>query len=128
MLTVLWRTKSTVSFLLEDKHVENEQKKCPHVVHFNVPRDRFETNSRHQKRYSEGGKKTRVSRSTGKSNIWSRVPETALPPSYPGQGNVSLISFQNSTNRLHWECELASGGELSHLSSAGRQAGQLFFI
>ena len=67
MLTVLWQTKSTVSFLLEDKHVENEhviqkshdahRKKCPHVVHFNVPRDWFETNSLHQKRYSEGGKK-----------------------------------------------------------------------
>ena len=39
-----------VSFPLEDKHVVNEhhvvqksrdatQKKCPHVVHFNVPRD-----------------------------------------------------------------------------------------
>ena len=26
---------------------------------FNVPRDWFETNSRHQKRYSEGGKKIR---------------------------------------------------------------------
>ena len=59
-----------VSFPLEDKHVVNEhhvirkihditQKKCPHVVHFNVPRDWFETNSRHQKRYSEGGKKIR---------------------------------------------------------------------
>ena len=35
------------------------RKKCPHVVHFDVPRDWFETNSRHQKRYSEGGKKTR---------------------------------------------------------------------
>ena len=35
------------------------RKKCPHVVHFNVPRDWFETNSRHQKRYSEDGKKFR---------------------------------------------------------------------
>ena len=33
------------------------RKKCPHVVHFNVPRDWFESNSRHQKCYSEGGKK-----------------------------------------------------------------------
>ena len=33
------------------------RKKCPHVVHFNVPRDGFETNLRHQKRYSEDGKK-----------------------------------------------------------------------
>ena len=55
---VLWQTKSAVSFPLEDKHVVNKhhvkrkshddtQKKC----------DWFETNSRHQKRYSEGGKK-----------------------------------------------------------------------
>ena len=52
-------TKRPVSFPLEDKHVVNEhyfvrkshdatQKKCHHVVHFNVPRDRFETNSRHE--------------------------------------------------------------------------------
>ena len=35
------------------------RKKCPHMVHFNVhvPQDWSETNSRHQKRYSEGGKK-----------------------------------------------------------------------
>ena len=32
-------------------------RKCPHVVHFNVPRVRFETKSRHQDRYSEEGKK-----------------------------------------------------------------------
>ena len=30
---------------------------CPHQVHFNVPCDWFEINSRHQKRYSEDGKK-----------------------------------------------------------------------
>ena len=33
------------------------QKKCSYVVHFNVPCDWFETNSLHQKRYSEGDKK-----------------------------------------------------------------------
>ena len=33
------------------------QEKCPHVVHFNVPRGWFETNSRHQKRSSEDFKK-----------------------------------------------------------------------
>ena len=33
------------------------RKKCPHVVHFSVPRDWFEMNSQHQKRYSKGGKK-----------------------------------------------------------------------
>ena len=31
-------------------------------MHFNVPRDWFETNSRHQKRYSESGKKIRECR------------------------------------------------------------------
>ena len=51
----------------EDKHVVNEhhviqknhdgtQKKCPHMVHLNVPHDWFETNSWHQKCYSEDGK------------------------------------------------------------------------
>ena len=74
MLTVLWQTKSTVSFSLKDEHVVNghhvvlkshdaTQKKCPHLVHFNGPRDGFETNSRHQKRYFEGGPKSWVSQS-----------------------------------------------------------------
>ena len=70
MLTVLWQTKTTISFPLEDKHVVNKhhavvrkshdaftQEKCPHVVHFNVQHDWFETNSRHQKHCFEGGKK-----------------------------------------------------------------------
>ena len=30
--------------------------KCPHVVHFNAPRDLFETNSRHKTRDSKDGK------------------------------------------------------------------------
>ena len=37
----------------------SHRKKCPHMVHFKVPRDWFETNSRHQKHYSKGGKKNR---------------------------------------------------------------------
>ena len=85
MLTVLWQSKSTVSFPLEDKHVVNEyhvmrkshdvtQKKCPHVVHLNVPRDWFETNSRHQKRYSEGGKKNR-----GCRGLLGRVISIVVP-------------------------------------------------
>ena len=56
------------SFPLEDKHVVNEhdvirkamtphRTKCPQVVHFSVPRDWFEINLRHQKRYPEDGKK-----------------------------------------------------------------------
>lgn len=68
MLTVLWQTKSVVSFPLEDKHIVNEhhviqkshdatQKKYPHMVYFNVPHDWFERNSQHQKCYSERGKK-----------------------------------------------------------------------
>ena len=59
--------KRAVSFPLEHTHVVNEnhvvrkspdatKKKCPHVVHLNVPRDWFKTNSRHQKHYSGGGK------------------------------------------------------------------------
>ena len=31
------------------------QKKCPYVVHFNVPPDCFETNLGHQTRYPKGG-------------------------------------------------------------------------
>ena len=65
---VLWQTKCVVSFPLQDKHVVNnhhviqkspdaKQKKCPHVVHFNIPCEFFETNLWHQKRYSEGAKK-----------------------------------------------------------------------
>ena len=62
--------KRPVSFPLEDKHAMNErhaarkshdatQKKCLHVAHFKVPRDWFETSLRHQKRYSNSGKKNR---------------------------------------------------------------------
>ena len=35
------------------------QNKFPHVVHFNVPRGLFETNSRHKIRYSEDCKRIR---------------------------------------------------------------------
>ena len=55
--------------------------------------------------------------------IWSRVPETTLPPSYPGRGNVYLISFQNSINRLHYERELVSGGKKGGRAVSPRQAG-----
>ena len=70
MLTVLWQTKTMVSFPLEDKVKtwcewtwHNMKKSWPHtrkylhMVHFNVPHDWSETNSLHQKRYSEGGKR-----------------------------------------------------------------------
>ena len=62
---VFLEAKRPVSFRLEDKHVVNEHRvvrrsqKCPHVVHFNVPHDWFEANSRHQKRYSEGSEEIR---------------------------------------------------------------------
>ena len=40
-----------------EKAVTPHRKKCPHVVHLNVSSDWFETNLRHQKCYSEDGKK-----------------------------------------------------------------------
>ena len=30
--------------------------------------------------------------------MWSRVPETTLPPSYPGRANFSSVSLKSSTN------------------------------
>ena len=68
--------------------------------------------------------------------IWSQVPETTLPPSSPGRANVQLVSFQNSTNRLHQlgtRTRLGgrdnSGGRVVSLRQVGQpwQAGQLFF-
>ena len=51
-------TKSAVSFPLEEHHIARKnyatEQKCPHVVHFNVPGDWFETILQHQKPYSEG--------------------------------------------------------------------------
>ena len=53
--------------------------------------------------------------------IWSRVPETTLPLSYPDRANFSLTSLKNSTNCLH---ELVSGGgqttRVGELSRLGR--------
>ena len=81
MLTVLWQTKTMVSFPLEDKHVVNEhdatQEKCPHVVHFNVMRDLFETNSWHQTRYSEHGKNIFV----GVAAYWEELYWAFIPVS-----------------------------------------------
>ena len=67
--------KRPVRFPLEDQHVVNEhhvvrkshdatQKRSPRVVHFNVTSE----NSRHLKRYSEGGTKIR-----GRRSLWGRV-------------------------------------------------------
>ena len=48
MLAVLWKTKTMISFSLEDKPVVNEDhtvQKSPDMVHKkNVPGDWFETN------------------------------------------------------------------------------------
>ena len=61
--------------------------------------------------------------------IWSRVTETTLPPSYPGQANFSLISLKNSTSCLHENANSSRGGRgggarqlgwASCLVSAGR--------
>ena len=41
--------------------------------------------------------------------IWSRVPETTLPPSYPGRANFSLISLKNSTDCLHENANSSRG-------------------
>ena len=59
-------------------------KKCPRVVHFNVRRDWFETNSRHQKSYSKGGKKIR-----GCHGLLGRVVS--------GE-KVSLLSYSSTRN------------------------------
>ena len=42
--------------------------------------------------------------------VWSRVPETTLPPSYPGRANFSLISLKNSTDCLHENANSSRGG------------------
>ena len=42
--------------------------------------------------------------------IWSWVPETTLPPSYPGRANFSLIPLKNSTNCLHENVNSSRGG------------------
>ena len=47
--------------------------------------------------------------------IWSRVPETTLPLSYPGRTNFSLNSLKDSSNRLYDPARVVSGGELSRL-------------
>ena len=56
--------------------------------------------------------------------IWSRVPETTLPPSYPGRANFSLISLKNSTNCLHENANSSRWGEttrVGELSRLGRE-------
>ena len=63
--------------------------------------------------------------------IWSRVPETTLPPSYPGRGNFWRISLQNQptvyirfanpsreARQLGWASCLTSPGRLTLASGA----------
>ena len=46
-----------IIIIIVRKSHDATQKKCSHMVHFNVLHDWFETNSQHQKHYSEGGNK-----------------------------------------------------------------------
>ena len=41
----------------------------------------------------------------------SRVPDTTLPPSYPGRAILLLISLKSSINRLHEVGETTRVGE-----------------
>ena len=61
--------------------------------------------------------------------VWSRVPETTLPQSFPGRTNFSLISLKNSTDGLHENANSSRGeggggarqlGWAGCLTSAGR--------
>ena len=56
--------------------------------------------------------------------IWSQVPETTLPPSYPGRAYFSLISLKNSTNCLHENAAgrvtLSGGTTFSHINTLAR--------
>ena len=52
--------------------------------------------------------------------IWSRVPETTLPPSYPGRANFPLISLKNSTNCLHENANSSQGGETTRVGELSR--------
>ena len=61
------------------------RKKCPHVVHFNVPRDWFEINSRHQKHYSDDGKKFH-----GCHGLLGRVIRTGVTRSCSALSNYTI--------------------------------------
>ena len=52
--------------------------------------------------------------------IWSRVPETTLPPSYPGRANFSLISLKNSTDCLHENANSSREGETTRVGELSR--------
>ena len=74
---------------IDPKHLVNEhhvirkshdatQEKCPHVVHFNVPCDWFETCGIKNVTLKAAKKKSWVSRSTGKRNMLSLVSRNSL--------------------------------------------------
>ena len=67
------------------------------MVHFNVPRDWFETNSRHQKRYSKGGKRIR-----GCRGLLGRVNK-----------NIQLKQFELKPEKFHLSSLLAVFHRLS---------------
>ena len=79
------------SYLLSTRQtatVMTQWVKVHHVVHFNVPRGSFETNSRLQKRYSEGGKKNRGCRGLLGRIISVRLFQLNISLKYWGCGSV----------------------------------------
>ena len=66
-------------------------------MHFNVPREWFETNSRHQRRYSEGGLKIR-----GCRGLLARViAEGESPPLSMKSTLVATIRDSRENRRTH---------------------------
>ena len=67
--------------------------------------------------YEAGQRKSRTIKALF---IWSRVPETTLPLSYPGRANFSLNSLKDSSNRLYDPARAVSGGETTRLGELSR--------
>ena len=70
------------------KSYDATKKKCPHVVHFNIPCDWFETNSRRQKRYSEDDKSNNPSRKQSFTRL-----------------DLKTLAFRFRVNEKHFEDE-----------------------
>ena len=137
-LTVLWQTKSTVSFPPEDKHVVNEhhvirkghdatQKKmssrgafqCTTWLVWTRILNIYWINSRHQKHYSEDGKKFRGCRGLlGRiilasfffSSLWTSTSSrsintqrknlASIPPSWPHTWSITHTYRPNNTSSV----------------------------
>ena len=84
------------------------RKKCPRVVHFNVPRDWFETNSRHQKHYSEGGKKIVCHGVLGRV-----ISQSLLSPLAPRFGHFKVA---RAINTDVWQAVVARAIESQKIS------------